>query len=138
MKFCSLVFQLHLPQNFCHTHTDTQTQIFQKQSNRVQDIPKRVNSSKTGNRKFAQKQYFLLLIQKKVKKCIKREAYEKNCFSATVVSLLTFRIEILQKSKQCIRYTFYAYFFLSKYSKSPLLYFSNKTHFMFYVNHAHT
>ena len=25
MKFCSLVLQLHLPQNFCHTHTDTQT-----------------------------------------------------------------------------------------------------------------
>ena len=25
MKFCSLVLELHLPQNFCHTHTDTQT-----------------------------------------------------------------------------------------------------------------
>ena len=22
MKFCSLVLELHLPQNFCHTHTD--------------------------------------------------------------------------------------------------------------------
>ena len=53
MKFCSLVLELHLPQNFCHTHTDRQTDIFQTQSNRVQDIPKRVNPSKTGNRKFA-------------------------------------------------------------------------------------
>ena len=25
MKFGALVFELHLPQNFCHTHTDTQT-----------------------------------------------------------------------------------------------------------------
>ena len=25
MKFCSLVLELHLPQNFCHIHTDTQT-----------------------------------------------------------------------------------------------------------------
>ena len=25
MKFCSLVLELHLPQNFCHRHTDTQT-----------------------------------------------------------------------------------------------------------------
>ena len=25
MKFYSLVLELHLPQNFCHTHTDTQT-----------------------------------------------------------------------------------------------------------------
>ena len=25
MKFCSLVLELHLPQNFCHTHAGTQT-----------------------------------------------------------------------------------------------------------------
>ena len=25
MNFCSLVLELHLPQNFCHTHRDTQT-----------------------------------------------------------------------------------------------------------------
>ena len=25
MKFCSLVLELHLPQNFCHRHTDRQT-----------------------------------------------------------------------------------------------------------------
>ena len=25
MKFRALVLELHLPQNFCHTHTDTQT-----------------------------------------------------------------------------------------------------------------
>ena len=31
MKFCSLVLELHLPQNFCHTHTDTQTD---RQTNR--------------------------------------------------------------------------------------------------------
>ena len=53
-----------------HRHTDTQpdrqTDIFQKQSNRVQDILKRVNPSKTGNRKFARNQYFLLLTEKKV------------------------------------------------------------------------
>ena len=66
MKFCSLVLKLHLPLNFCHRHTDRRTDIFQKQSNRVQDIPKRVNPSKTGNRKFARNQYFLLLTQKKV------------------------------------------------------------------------
>ena len=36
MKFCQLVFELHLPQNFCHRQVDN----FQKQSNRVQNIPK--------------------------------------------------------------------------------------------------
>ena len=46
MKFCSLVLEIHLPQNFCHT----QTGIFQKQSNHVQDILKHVNMS-TKNRK---------------------------------------------------------------------------------------
>ena len=62
MKFRALVFELHLPQNFCprHTdrHTDGQIDIFQKQSNRIQDIPKRVNPSKTGNQKFSKNQYF--------------------------------------------------------------------------------
>ena len=47
MKFRTLVLELNLPQNFCHRHTDRltdrQTDIFQKQSNRVQDIPKREN-----------------------------------------------------------------------------------------------
>ena len=55
MKFCALVFELHLPQNFCHAHTDIQsdgqTDIFQKQSNCVQDILKRV-SPKIDDRKF--------------------------------------------------------------------------------------
>ena len=34
MNFCSLVLELHLPQNFCHTHTDTQThrQTFSRNS----------------------------------------------------------------------------------------------------------
>ena len=53
-----------------HVHTDsvthTQTDIFQEQTNRVQDIPKRVNPSKTGIRKFARNLYFLLVMQKKV------------------------------------------------------------------------
>ena len=74
MKFCSLVLELHLPQNFCHIHTD----IFQKQSNRVHDIPKRVNPSKTGNRKFARNQYFLLFTYKKVKN-------EEKYFPATII-----------------------------------------------------
>ena len=44
MKFCSLVLELHLPQNFCHTHTDTQTyrhntQI-QTQSKKIVDFAK--------------------------------------------------------------------------------------------------
>ena len=25
MKFCALILELHLPQNFCHIHTDIQT-----------------------------------------------------------------------------------------------------------------
>ena len=48
-----------------HRHADTQTHIqtdiFQELTNRVQDIPERVNPSKTGNRKFERNQYFLLL-----------------------------------------------------------------------------
>ena len=59
MKFCALVLELHLLQNFCHTHT--QTDIFQKWSKRVQDVSKRVNPSKTGSRIFLRKQYFLLI-----------------------------------------------------------------------------
>ena len=65
------------PKFLSHTHTegatqaDTQahrlTDIFQKQSNRVQDIIKRVNPSKSGSQKFSRIQYFLLFIQKKVK-----------------------------------------------------------------------
>ena len=65
MKPYSLVVELHLPENFCDQHT--QTDIFQKQLSRVQDIPKRVNPPKNGNQKFARKQYFLLFAQKKVK-----------------------------------------------------------------------
>ena len=34
MNFCRLVLELHLPHNFCPTHS------FQKYSNRVRDIPK--------------------------------------------------------------------------------------------------
>ena len=43
------------------THTDRQTDIFQKWSKRVQGVPKRVNPSKAGSRKFLRNQYFLLI-----------------------------------------------------------------------------
>ena len=36
MKFCSLVLELHLTQNFCHTHRDTQTH---RQTHRQTDRP---------------------------------------------------------------------------------------------------
>ena len=75
MKFSVLVLELHLPQNFL---SQTDTDIFQKQPNRVQDVPKRVNPSKTGNQKFARKQYFLLLIQKKIKKRYKKPIMNKT------------------------------------------------------------
>ena len=45
------------------SYTERQTGIFQKLSIRVQDIPKRVNPSKTGS----QKPILYLFIQKKVK-----------------------------------------------------------------------
>ena len=47
------------------SQTDTQTDYFQKQSNHVQDIP----------RKFSRNQYFLLFIQKEVKR---EESVRKN------------------------------------------------------------
>ena len=40
MKFCSLVLELHLPQNFCHTHTDTDRQTFFRNSQIVLGHPK--------------------------------------------------------------------------------------------------
>ena len=49
MKLCSLVLE---PQNFSHAQTD----IFKRLSNRVQEVSKRVNPSKTGSRKFARNQ----------------------------------------------------------------------------------
>ena len=53
MKFRALVLELQLPQNFCHT--DRQTDIFQKQSNRVQDIPKRCKSIENRKSKICKK-----------------------------------------------------------------------------------
>ena len=60
MKFCSLVLELHLPQNFCHTHTDTQTHRHTDRQTHFPEIvkscsghPKHVNPLKTENRKFA-------------------------------------------------------------------------------------
>ena len=55
---------IQMSQNFCHKHT--QADIFQKQSNHVQDIPKRVNPSKIGNRKFARNNTFFCLYLKKL------------------------------------------------------------------------
>ena len=43
---CHKIFITHTQTD---TQTDRQTDIFQKQPNRVRDIPKRVNPSKTGN-----------------------------------------------------------------------------------------
>ena len=58
MNFCTFVLELHLLRNFSHTRTDTQRRIdiFKKLSNRVQDIPNRVNPSKNKSQKFAQNQ----------------------------------------------------------------------------------
>ena len=49
MKFRALVLELHLPQNFCHRHTDTQS--FSRNSQIVFRTSQNVNPSKTGNRK---------------------------------------------------------------------------------------
>ena len=68
MKFRALVLELHLPQNFCHRQTD----IFQKQSNRVQIIPSCVNPLKTGSRKFLRNQYFLLFYTEESNKIASR------------------------------------------------------------------
>ena len=123
MKFCSLVFELHLPQNFCHTHTQTyrhtdtqthrQTNIFQKQSNRVQDIPKRVNPSKTGNRQVARNQYFLLLTQKKVIINTK-DLFEISIFSTIkkiimkILNIMKLRHYIYyEKIKRCWKNSFF-------------------------------
>ena len=46
------------------------TVIFQKGSNRVQDISKHVNPSKIGSRKFSRIQYFLLIYIKESNKNI--------------------------------------------------------------------
>ena len=46
MRFRGLILKLHLPQYFCHSHTNTQIDIFQKQSNLVQVTPS-VNPWKT-------------------------------------------------------------------------------------------
>ena len=65
MKFCSLVLELHLPQNFCHTHTEThrQADIFQKQSNCVQDLLKHVNPSKPEIKNLHETNTFSIYIE---------------------------------------------------------------------------
>ena len=81
IKFCALILELQLPQNFCHTHIDThkdtqintQTEIFQKLSNPVQDIPKSANPSKPGNRKFALNNTLFYIYRTKL--CSKKHYY---------------------------------------------------------------
>ena len=53
-----------------HTQTDTQTNIFQKYSNRVQDIPKRVDPSKIENRKICSKPILSSIQIEEIKKRI--------------------------------------------------------------------
>ena len=57
MKFCAVVFELERLQNLCYTQTD----IFQKLLNCLQDILKCVNLLKTEIRKFSGFQCFLLM-----------------------------------------------------------------------------
>ena len=55
-------------------------------SNRVQNIPKHVNLSKKGNRKFTRNQYFLLLIEKKGKNL------KINWLMSSISSILKFSV----------------------------------------------
>ena len=61
------------------TQTVAHTDIFKKQSNRVQEIPKYVILRKSGNEKFLRKLYFFLFIKRKVKK--KEEKQSECCYS---------------------------------------------------------
>ena len=57
MKIFTLVFELHL----------SEKQADKQMLNRTQDIPKRINTQKSENRKFLRKVLFYLFILKKVK-----------------------------------------------------------------------
>ena len=60
MKFCAIVLELHLPQNFWHTHTHTQSdRHFPETVKSCSGLPKRVNPSKIESRKFSQANTFL-------------------------------------------------------------------------------
>ena len=73
---------MQCPQNFGDMHTykqtDKQADISLKWSNRVQDIPKHVNPSKTGCRKFSRLQYFLLMYIEESEIEISRKAELQN------------------------------------------------------------
>ena len=106
MKFCSLILELHLPQFFFHTHTYTQTyrhtdrQTFSKNSQIVFRTSQNVqNSSKTENRKFARNQYFLLLIQKKVKSVSFAHSQLKiiSYLSSHLMEYTTYNFQILMQ-----------------------------------------
>ena len=59
MKFCSLVLELHLPQNFCHTHTDRQTdRHFPEIVKSCSGHPKTCKSIKNRKSKICTKQIF--------------------------------------------------------------------------------
>ena len=102
MKFCSLVLELHLPQNFCHTHTDTQT--YRQTDRHFPEIvkscsghPKTCKSIENRKSKFARNQYFLLLIQKKVKTHALTEKF--NCISKNDIVNQIFSSILKRKSK---------------------------------------
>ena len=76
MKFRALVLELHLPQNFCHTHTDTQTdrhflEIVKSSSGHPETCKSIENwKSKTFTKPILSSIYvenFLLFMLKKVK-----------------------------------------------------------------------
>ena len=76
MKFCSLVLELYLTQNFCNTHTDTQTdRHFPKIVKSCSGHPKSVNPLKTVRRKILRNQCFLLFVSRKV---INVQSYKKK------------------------------------------------------------
>ena len=57
MKFCSLVLELHLPQNFCHRHTERQTdRHFPKIVKSCSGHPKACKSIKNRKSKICTKQ----------------------------------------------------------------------------------
>ena len=56
MKFCWLVLELHLPQNFCHRHTDSQTdRHFPEIVNSCSGHPKTCKSIKDWKSKICTK-----------------------------------------------------------------------------------
>ena len=113
-----------------HRHTDKQTGIFQKQSNRVQDIPKRVNPPKSGNRKFARNQYFLLLIKMKVTNKVHMIRYY-----LTFLSSLHSKRTCTQKARKTRIFDYFTSCFCTKHREK----YSNKIFWIFSIllRHSH-